>query len=100
MSNALLTIGVLFGSFMIVACFAFVISRIARIKQRQRMIEGVAFAVIKKEMTRFQGEIKRVVISPRRPNVDQMFELQDYYLSDECGSGWETEAIHYTFKNM
>ena len=29
-----------------------------------------------------------------------MFELQDYYVSDECGSGWETEAIQYTFKNM
>lgn len=29
-----------------------------------------------------------------------MFELQDYYQSSECGSGWETEAIQYTFKNM
>lgn len=29
-----------------------------------------------------------------------MFELQDYYASKECGSGWETEAIQYTFKNM
>ncbi len=75
MSNALLTVGVLVGSFMIVVCFSFIISRIARAKQRQRMIEGVAFAVIKKEQTRFQGEIKRVVITPKRPNVNQMFEL-------------------------
>jgi hypothetical protein len=29
-----------------------------------------------------------------------MFDLQDYFASNECGSGWETEAIKYTFKNM
>ena len=51
-------------------------------------------------MTRFQGEINRLVISPQRPTVNQMFDLQDYFASNECGSGWETEAIKYTFKNM
>jgi hypothetical protein len=55
--------GVLFGSFAFVACFAFVISRIARGKQRERLIQGIAFALIRKEMTRFQGEIKRLVIT-------------------------------------
>jgi hypothetical protein len=29
-----------------------------------------------------------------------MFDLQDYFTSADCGSGWETEAIKYTFKNM
>ena len=100
MTNALLTMGVLFGSFAFVACFAFIISRIARSKQRDRLIQGTAFALIKKEMTRFQGEINRLVISPQRPTVNQMFDLQDYFASDECGSGWESEAIRYTFKNM
>jgi len=55
--------GVLFGSFAFVACFAFIISRIARGKQRERLIQGIAFALIRKEMTRFQGEIKRLVIT-------------------------------------
>ena len=63
MTNALLTMGVLFGSFAFVACFAFIISRIARGKQRERLIQGIAFALIRKEMTRFQGEIKRLVIT-------------------------------------
>ncbi len=100
MTNPLLTMGTLFGSFAFVACFAFVIARIARSKQRERLMQGIAFALIKKEMTRFQGEINRLVITAHRPTVDQMFELQDYFASDECGSGWETEAIKYTFKNM
>lgn len=100
MTNALLTFGVLFGSFAFVACFAFIISLMARAKQRERLTQGIAFAMIRKEMSRFQGEIKRLVVTPIRPTVDQMFELQDYYQSSECGSGWETEAIQYTFKNM
>ena len=70
MTNALLTMGVLFGSFAIVACFAFIISRIARSKQRDRLISGVAFGIIRKEMTRFQGEIKRVIVTAQRPTVD------------------------------
>ena len=40
------------------------------------------------------------MITAQRPTVDQMFDLQDYYVSGECGSGWETDAIQYTFKNM
>ena len=100
MSNALLTIGALLGSFLFVAIFAFIIQRIARSKQRERLIQGIAFAYIKREMSRFQGEIKRLVITGKRPTVDQMFDLQDYFASKECGSGWESEAIKYTFKNM
>jgi hypothetical protein len=53
MTSALLPLGVLFGSFAFVACFAFVISMMARAKQRERLIQGIAFAMIRKEMSRF-----------------------------------------------
>jgi hypothetical protein len=99
-SDAAITMGVLIGSFLFVACFAFVISRMARAKQRARLISGEAFAVIRTEDTRFNGKIKRIHIVSVRPTVEQMFELQDYYVSSECGKGWETEAIQHTFKNM
>ncbi len=88
------------GSFSFVACFAIVIHCMARQKQRERMVKGVAFATIKKEETRCNGVIKRVHIVENRPSVQQIFELQEYFASSECGSGWETEAIMYTFKNM
>ena len=44
--------------------------------------------------------IKRVHIVTHKPVVEQMFELQDYYASSECGNGFEREAIEYTFKSM
>ena len=53
MTNALITVGVLVGSFMFVACFAFVIHRMARAKQLERLQMGIAYAMIRREMTRF-----------------------------------------------
>lgn len=100
MTNAGITIGVVVGSFMIVACFGLIIARIARHKHRERLIMGTAFAMIKSEETRFQGIVKRVAIVAKRPSVQQIFELQDYYNSGECTSSWEKECIEYTFKNM
>ena len=70
MTNALITIGVLGGSFLLVVVFAFIVSRMARIKQRERMIQGIAYAVIRKEETRFSGTIKRVVVTGHRPTVE------------------------------
>ena len=107
-STAAISIGVLAGSFMFVAAFAFIITRIARAKHRERMIKGQAFAYIKSEESRFQGIIKRVSVQNRRPTVAQIFELQDYYNSKECGSSCfcggqgsaEPEFIELTFKNM
>ena len=61
---------------------------------------GLAFAMIKKEMTRFQGEVKRLVITGKRPVPESMFELQDYFASKECGKNFEADAIKYTFKTM
>ena len=52
-STAAISIGVLAGSFMFVAAFAFIITRIARAKNRERMIKGQAFAYIKSEESRF-----------------------------------------------
>lgn len=49
---------------------------------------------------RFNGTIKRVAIMSRRPLPEEIFELQDYYDSRECGSGWEREAIETTFKML
>ena len=100
MTNALITMGVLIGSFSIVCCFAFVIHRMARARQLDRLKMGMAFAMIKREMTRFQGEVKRLQITGKRPVPEQMFELQDYFASKECGSGFEADAIKYTFKTM
>ena len=61
---------------------------------------GMAFAMIRKEKTRFQGEVKRLIITGKRPVPEQMFELQDYFASKECGKNFEADAIKYTFKTM
>ena len=37
-SNPAITIGVVVGSFMIIACIGFVVSRMIRAKQRERLI--------------------------------------------------------------
>jgi hypothetical protein len=61
---------------------------------------GMAFAMIRKEQTRFQGEVKRLIITGKRPVPEQMFELQDYFASKECGKNFEADSIKYTFKTM
>ncbi len=70
-----LFIGVFGGSFMVVVVFAIVITFMARAKHRQRLMEGTAFAHIKKEESRFQGMIKRVAIMARRPQPEEIFAL-------------------------
>jgi len=100
MTNAAITIGVVVGSFSIVAVFAIVIACVARAKNRERLVNGTAFAYIRHEESRFHGIINRLEITPKRPDPASIFELQDYYDSKECGSGWEREAIEYTFKMM
>lgn len=99
MTNAGITIGVVVGSFMFVACFALVISIMARKKNRERLLNGSAFAVITKEKSRFNGIIKRVGIVSKKPSVKQILELQEYY-TGECSDGFEKEAIECTFKSM
>ena len=99
-TNALITVGVLVGSFMIVACFAFVVQRMARARQRERLSMGLAFAMVRREQTRFWGEVKRLHITGKRPTPETMFELQDYFASKECGKNFEADAIKYTFKTM
>lgn len=58
MTNPLITIGVVVGSFSIVIVFAIVVHFMARAKHRERLINGTAFAFIKQEESRFQGIIK------------------------------------------
>lgn len=93
-------LGIFGGSFLFVAIFACIITIMARAKHRERLINGTAFASIKTEETRFNGKIKRVAINSRRPHPEQIFELQEYYDSSECGWFWEREAIEYTFKML
>lgn len=71
----MITVGILVGSFMIVACFAFVIQRMARARQIERLEMGMAFAMVRREQTRFWGEVKRLTITGKRPAPETMFEL-------------------------
>ena len=61
---------------------------------------GLAFAMVRREQTRFWGEVKRLHITGKRPTPETMFELQDYFASKECGKNFEADAIKYTFKTM
>ena len=93
-------LGIFLGSFSFVVVFGIIISIIARCKQRERLQNGTGFAQIKTVKMRFNGTFKRVSIMSRRPLPEEIFELQDYYDSKDCGSGWEREAIETTFKML
>ena len=75
MTNPVLTIGIVVASFMVVAVFAIVLNCMVRAKQRERFIACIAFAFIIEEDTRFNGKIKRVKITPKRPSPQEIFAL-------------------------
>jgi hypothetical protein len=47
----------------------------ARARQIERLELGMAFAMVRKEQTRFWGEVKRLTITGKRPAPETMFEL-------------------------
>lgn len=100
MVNPAIPVGVVLGSFLAVACFGFTLHKMRRGQQRELFLQGLAFAVIRTEHSRFSGEQKRVKVARMRPTPEQMQELQEYYGSKECGTGWESEVIECTFKTM